>query len=326
MPQARGTDSVFALYEESTYATNPGVPAGQKLYLTANNIQAAQPRIPSNTLLGNRERSEGLLDNINVSGTLDCEIGAEWMGTLLKHTLGNNATTGADPYTHTMDLQADLPTGLIIETDYGSAISGSGRVKYFNGCKIGGVTFNFPTAGPLTASFSLVGAKETSATSALDASLDDNGHTSFGGFDIGTIEEGGGAIATVQSATITLDNGLDESLYVIGGAGQRRALPEGFATVTGTVVALFEDATLLTKAENSTESSLKIIASRGDGLGSAGNESMEWFVQQLKYARNSVPVPGPEGLLVSLNFESYLNSDGTTSALQMITKNAVATV
>jgi len=322
MAQARGTQTTFTLVEETAYGTTPGTPAGQQLYLTANNIQANQTLIDSNTLQANRERDQPVEGNISVTGTLDFELGAEWSGTLFKHIMGNNVDSGSDPYTHTMDLQDDLPAGFMVETDYGSNISGD-RYRYFNGLRVASASLTFPAEGFCTASVNVIGSNESADSSPLDASIDDNGNTPFSAF-LATIEEGGGSIATVLSATINLDNGLDESSYVIGNSGVRTALPEGFATVTGTLTAQFDSVTLLDKAIAGTESSLKIMLTRGDGLGSAGNEYMEFFVQQLLYERTTPPITGPAGVIVTLPFKSYLS--GSTSALQVIIKNAVATV
>lgn len=322
MPQARGSQGVFALFTETTYGTDPGSPAGQKLYLTRFGVQSTQSRIDSNTLTASRERAKPAAGNIGVAGAVACEIGAEWMGTLLKHALGSNATTGAGPYTHTMTL-GDLPVGMVLEKDHGSNISGSGRYEKFNGCRVARCGFEFPTEGYCTAGFDVIGAKDTLGASPLDASLDDNGHTPFSAFDA-TIQEGGGAIAVVTAASIQLDNGLDDSVFTVGGAGVRRALPEGFATVSGQISALFEDATLLNKAIGGTETSLKITLSRGTGAGSAGNESIEFFVQQMLYERATPPVEGPRGLLITLPFKAY--KSGSNSALKITLKNAVSAI
>lgn len=321
MPQARGTQTQTVLVEETTYKTTPGTPAAQVLYITANNIAAQQNLLNSNTISGDRERVEPVLGNINISGTMDFELGAEWSGTLFKHIVGSNVTTGSDPYVHTMTL-GDLPVGFIVEKDYGANISGN-RYNFFNGCRAGALTLEFPTEGFCTGSLNVTGASETQDTTPLDASPTDNGHTAFSSFDA-SIEEGGASIATVQQATITLDNGLDESAYVIGSGGERVELAEGFATVTGSLTAIFDSDTLIQKAINGTQSSLKVLLSRGDGLGSAGNESMDFFIQQLKYERNSVAIPGPAGLVQQLNFSGY--KSGATSAMEVIIRNAVATI
>lgn len=322
MAQARGSQTTVAIYEESAYGQTPGTPAGKKLYINSCNLAASQNRLDSNTIGTSRARQQPAAGNIDAGGSIGLEIGAESLGTLLKHALGQNATTGTGPYTHTLTL-GDLPAGLIVEKDYGANISGSGRYEYFNGCRVNSASFKFPSEGYVTANFDIKGAKSTLASSPLDATLDDAGHTSFSAFQA-AILEGGSAIAVVTDAEIKIDNGLDAGVYVIGGAGVRSALPEGFATISGSITALFSDATLLTKSINGTASSLKITLSRGTGDGSAGNESIEFLVEQMLYERASPPIDGPAGLKITLPFKGYRS--GANNGLKITLKNAVATI
>ena len=322
MPQARGTESTIALFEESTYGSDPGSPVGQKLHVTGFGLQKTQNRINSDTLSSDRSRAEPFLGNVNVAGDLSMELSAQSIGTLFKHILGANVTTGADPYTHTMTI-GSLPTSLLLEADYGSNISGSGRYMKYNGCRVASASFSFPQEGACTASISIVGSQATPASTALDASLDDNGHTTFSAFSA-SIEEGGSSIAIVKSAEIVLDNGLDNGSYVIGNGGVKSALPEGFASISGTITALFDSATLMNKALNDTESSLKIELSRGDGLGSAGNEFLSFEVQQLKYEPTTPPIEGPAGIEITLPFIGY--KSGSDLGLEVIVRNAVSSV
>jgi hypothetical protein len=125
----------------------------------------------------------------------------------------------------------------------------------------------------------------------------------------------------VQDVKLKLDNGLDTGIYVIGGSGFRRALPEGFATITGSLTALFESGTLLAKAIAGTETALSITCSRGNGLGSAGNESILFEITQMKYELAGIPVDGPKGLLTPMNFKGYYKAGD--SGFQVTVKNAV---
>lgn len=322
MPQARGSQAAVTLFEETTFATDPGTPDGKKLYFTSADLSSGQNLMDSETLGASRERSRPIQGNITVDGSLDMEIGAENIGTLFKHALGQNVDSGTGPYTHILTL-GNLPTGLTLEKDFGSNISGTGRYEKFNGCRIKSLALDFPAEGFPKAQFGIVGAKSALASSALDATITDYGHTPFSAFEA-TILEGGSAIAVVTAAKINLDNDLDESAFAIGGGGVRRSLPEGFSTVTGEITALFEDPTLLNKAINRTASSLKITLSRGTGLGSAGNESIEFFVQNLDYQRKSPGISGPKGVLITLPFKAY--KVGGTTAFQITLKNAVATL
>ena len=322
MAQARGSQSTVALFEEDTYGSDPSVPDGQLVYFSSFGPAKSQNRIDSNVITGDRERVEPFLGNVSVSGSLQTEIAAENIGTLLKHLLGGNTDSGAGPYTHTM-VPGDLPTGLTFEVDYGAEISGSGRYVKYNGCKINQGQFEFPTEGACTASFDIVGSQGTPAAAALDATLTDNGHTTFSSFSA-SIEEGGASVANVKSVSLTISNELDQNGYVIGGGGIRNSLPEGFSTVSGSLTAVFDSATLMNKTLNDTESSLKITLSRGDGLGSAGNESIEFFVQQMKYDPTTPSVDGPGGIEITLPFKGY--KSGASNGIQVTLKNAVATV
>ncbi len=322
MPQARGTQTQIGIYEESTYATDPGAPDGKKLYVVTSTVKSSQTLLDSNTLDNSRARTRPARGNVDVAGQISVELGAENIGTLLKHAMGVNVTSGAGPYTHTLTL-GSLPTGLIVEHDYGSNISGSGRYEKFNGMRIGSTTFSFPTEGYCLANFEVKGAKSTLGAAPIDATYTDTGHTPFSSFSA-TILEGGSAIATVTSCDIKIDNALDDSVFAIGGGGARRALPEGFSSITGSITALFEDATLLNKAINDTASSLKVTLARGNGLGSAGNESIEFLVQNLVYERTSPGIEGPQGILIQLPFRGFRLS--AQNGLQVIIKNAVATI
>lgn len=322
MTQATGSQSVFALFEETTFNTDPGTPDGQKLYLTNFGLAKSQNRIDSETLVGGRGTSEPFLGNVNVSGPISTEISAQSIGTIMKHAIGSNVTTGADPYTHTMTI-GDLPTSLLFEVDYGPNISGSGRYIKYGGCRIASTDFEFPQEGACTATFNIIGAQATPASSPLDATLTDNGHTTFSAFSA-AILEGGGSIAVVKQVSFTVDNQLDESSYVIGSGGVRTALPEGTARINGSLTAIFADATLMNKALGDTESSLQITLTRGDGLGSAGNESISFEVQQLKYEPTTPSVDGPRGVEITLPFIGYLS--GSDLGVEVIVKNAVATV
>lgn len=322
MPQARGSQTAVAIFDETTYATDPGTPDGTKLYIVDSGVRAQQPLLQPNSLTSARARSRAKRGNINVSGGLNVEIGAENIGKILKHTMGANTTTGVGPYTHTLTI-GSLPTGMVIEQDFGANISGVGRYEKFNGCRVRNASFNFPQEGFCTAAFDVLGAKRTLGSAALDATVTDNGHTPFSSFE-GTIQEGGAAIAIVTQLQFTLDNDLDDSVYCIGGAGQRRAAPEGFANISGTLTALFEDATLINKGINDTASSIKVTLTRGTGAGSAGNESIEFFLQNLVYEQTSPGIPGPRGLMLSLPFQGFIT--GGVSPLQVIVKNAIATI
>lgn len=320
--QIRGSEALFALYHEIAFGQTPGSPDGKKIYPTAFGLKVTQGRTASNTLSGLRAREEGFLDNQSVAGSISGEVAPEWIGLILKHALGTLTTSGTGPYTHTFGIGA-LPEGILFEVDHGSKISGAGRYIRHAGCRINQLTLDFPQSGPVTFSADLMGATTTAYAAPLDATITDYGHTGFGAFEA-SIQEGGAAIATCKKLTVTIANNLDGDGYVIGGQGARAAMPEGFTDVTATGTFLFTDASLLNKALAGTETSLAVTLTRGDGLGSAGNESLVITLPQGKYDKTNPEITGPAGILVELTFKAYRK--GATLPMAVALKNAVATL
>jgi len=322
MPQARGSQLTVALFEESVYGVDPGAPAGKKTYVKAFTGGAGQALLTPETLTGTRTRSLPERGNIDVAFALPVELSAENHGTLLKHALGVVVTTGAGPYSHVISPGA-LPAGMVVERDFGANITGSGRYEKFNGARIGSMDIEIPQNGYLGAVFNFVGAKSALGSAPLDAVLDDTGHTPFSTFRATAVLEGGFAITIIKSAKIKLDNDLDADGYTINPAapGTRSQLPEGFSTVTGEIVAVFDSPALLTKAVNGTPSSLIFQFSRGDGTGTVGNEFIHINITNLVFERKSPEVPGPKGVVVTLPFQGY-----GAAQLQVTLRNMQATI
>lgn len=320
MAKVQGINVSFNIYDEDTYGQDPGTPDGQRAYLKSCGLKATQALEDDDTLTGSRDMTKPTRGNQDANGPCVMNIGAESIGKWLKHTLGQVATTGTDPYVHTITIGA-LPVGFMFEKDFGSKIAGTGRVEKFPGCRIGQATFDFPTSGKATASFDVMAAGSSLAAAALDATITDNGHTSFDVTSIAVLQEGGSDIGTVRSHKYVISNDLDVDDYRQGAGGVRGSLDEGQAMVSGELTVVFDSVALWQKAINSTETTLKTTLSRGDGLGSAGNESIEFSSGALVLERTSPEITGPKGILQTFNFKAY-----GASALQIILKNAVATL
>ena len=106
--------------------------------------------------------------------------------------------------------------------------------------------------------------------------------------------------------SIALDMGLDTDSFVIGGGGVRGQITEGIVGVSGTLTTLFEGITLLTKAINGTESSIKLTITDGGNV-------LELEMQELEYAVTAPPVDGPQGLRVGMDYQAFY-TDGTEAS------------
>lgn len=313
-----GSAVAVALYDEVTYKLTTGVTMGRKAYFTECGLAAARSLLQPNTISGDRARALPLIGKLDVSGSLNTEVSPEQAGFWLRHAVGVPVTTGAGPYVHTFRPGA-LPVGFIVEKNWVPAGLAS-KVEHFLGCRVGQATFEVPTEGPCTLNMSLQGANYAIASAPLDATLQDVGHTGFAANDC-TILVAGVSTTCVKQASITLDNTLDGDRYCIGGGGVRKDLPEGFAEVKGSITALFEAFTLVDAAMAGTDTTLELLMSRGDGLGSAGNESLSIKLDHARLALTSPTISSPGGVEVSFEFTGY-KSGATDKGLVVVLKNA----
>lgn len=324
METEKGSICTLIIQQELVYKTDPATPDAQLIYLSSESLSLSRPNESSDVMRGgNRNPTKPARGLDDVSGDISTELQA-YLGQIYKGVLGSSTPTGTGPYTHTIKIGTSIPS-FIIERKYPTL----GKFFKYNGCKFGKLSMDVTAKGFQKITVSVSGAKETIGDTAFDSTPTDLGKVSFDGRSIALIEEGGVASAVISKITgLTIDNGLDlgEDNYVLGGDGSRDSIPDGYTKVTGTVHALFKDLTLYQKAISGTESSIRVQYKLGDGLGSAGNESLELKIPELVYSPKTPPIAGPKGVMVELPFEAYYENSTEGTALQLILKNSQATI
>ncbi len=318
MTRAIGANALVQIDEESTYKTDPGSPDGQALDFLTCGVKAEQNLLQDETINGNRNAVAPVQGNINVTGPIVvnlCENHTHAL--LLKHLLGSVATTGAgDPYTHTIKVGA-LPVGLVIEKGFPDIT----EYHKYNGCRVMSAEFAVTPEGFVQTTFNFIGATETRAATSYDATPTAHAYQAFSSFQ-GSMEEAGGAIATITNFSLSVSNELDEDGFAIDGSAERRDLPEGGVIVTGSIEAFFEDDSLLAKARAGTETSLKILLDKG---GSPAR-SVELLIPELMLTLNGPEIAGPKGIMQSFDFTGYYTDGSEASSVQAIVINGQATL
>ena len=223
--------------------------------------------------------------------------------------VGNQSDTVAvvagTTYEHVFSPRGTEATSMTLEADLGSEISSAYRWLRFLGCRVAKGSFKFGSSGFCEASFDVRGATfSNDGGAALDASPDDYGHTAFSMFR-GAIEVDGVTYALAQEVMLDIDNDVDDSNFVIGGGGVRGSLPYGFLKVSGSINALFSDATLLNKAIAGTAAALRIELYNGTGNGTSGNEALIFRIPALKLEAKTPTVEGPRGVKLQLAFNAH---------------------
>lgn len=313
MTQQRGANADIMIGFESTYGTVATV--GYIMPFNSCGLVGVKARNVPATLTGTRNPVSPFSGNQDVSGSIVVPADSDAMAYWLNAMFGNPSTTGADPYVHEFKIGASMPSFSLEKAFEDLATDDYER---FVGCKISTFAITVGGDGELICSMDVLGSKQTEETSAFDASpttitLDRVNN------DDAAINEGGGALNNSSEVSININFGLDPNQFVIGGGGVRGDIPEGIVAVTGNLKTLFEDKTLLDKAIGDTETSLKIT------ITASANSILELELEELLYAVNGVPVEGPQGLLVDLDFSGYYTDGSEASAIVARITNNVAT-
>lgn len=322
MAQAVGSNSRIIYGEEATFGTAPSWASTHSRILPfiSESLGLKQNLIRSNAIYSGRNLSRPAIGQKDIGGSIKTELNP-YMGIMLKHIMGSVATVaGSGLGTHTFKVGA-LPVGLTIE-------KGMTDIPYYflySGCRVNKATFTMKSEGFCDLDIDIMGAVRAGAGTSADTAPVALGHVPFSVSEA-LITEGGSAVGVVTDFNFTIENDLDGGNYVIPATGftfgQRISLPEGRCTVTGKITALFSSTALLTKALASTETALMVTFSRGDGLGTAGNESLSIELPELIYEPSDPQISGPKGIVIDLPFQAYYDNDSDASTAVMILKNS----
>jgi len=320
MATAKGSDFEMIMIEESTWNTTPGSPAGYKLPISAVGGSWLQQNLVDNPeLRGNRNPAAPVLGNKRVNGNFTATLHYDAIGWVLKHGIGTPATVAGSTYhTHTSKVGfangsvGALPAGMTLEHGY----TDLGVYHVYTGCKVSTLGFSVSPEGVTTIDVGIIGADwDEDNGASLDASP--TAYTSDAVSEFrGAISEGGSPIAYIQSVDFTLNNGLDDSLYVVGGQGVISELPENTASLTGNVTALFQSNALLTKALGKTESSMELSWT-------TGSESLTLEIPELVFEPAAPTVSGERGVLITLPFRAFYQDDAEATILKSTLVNTV---
>jgi len=312
MTQQRGATAKIAIGYESTYGTAPS--DGFVLPVNSCDVVGSQVRNTPATLTGSRNPVTPFVGNMDVGGSIVVPADSDAIIYWLAAMFGDPSTTGADPYVHEFKIASSQPSFTLEKqfTDVATDV-----YERFVGCKISSFGLTVGGDGELTISMNVLGAQQSEETSSIDGSPTTVSLDRVNNFSA-AINEGGGSLANATEVSLNVDFGLDPNQFVIGGGGVRGDIPAGIIAVTGNVTTLFEADTLLDKAIDDTASSLKITCTE------SANSVLEFEIEELLYSVNGVPIPGPQGLLVSLDFVGYYSSGSEASAIVARVTNNVA--
>lgn len=311
--QARGIKGALLLAFESAYGVTPVTPTVYRLPFNKNTLTAKQSLIESSTITGRRDPVAPGMGQIDVSGNIEFPLCVRNVGVWLTHMFGEPVTTGsAAPYTHIWKVKDDMPS-TTLEKGFGDL----SKHATYPGCKISKFALSAAVGNnELTANVDVMGANEVLNSAPLNDTPTILSLLRFNNFQASVVE-GSTALADCRKMDLSIDFGLDGDTYCLNGSGARTDIAEGLIQPTGSIEALFKNTSLLDKAINGTETSLKLTFT-------SGPHSLVFLLPELIFERSTPTIDGPKGLLLSLAYRAFYSDNSDNSAVKITLINDVA--
>jgi hypothetical protein len=294
MPFAQGSRTQLAYVAESTYGTTPASPAMIAVPFNTHSLDLAKTRIQSAEITPDRMPRIDRHGQRTVSGDIVVEMRPadyDWLleGALFGSFSSDVLNTGTTVKGFTIE------DGALDITQY----------RAFSGCMVNTMQMSIAPNQMTTATFGIMGKNMTQSSSPLDASLTAaSGNEPFDSYS-GTISEGGSTIAYVNSIDFTLNNNLNPA-FVLGSTTSPQ-MEFGTSSLEGTMTVYYQDAALITKFLNETESSLSIVLDdRVAGL------NYTLLMPRIKINGAAVPVANPQSRLMTIPFVALRDSSTGT--------------
>jgi hypothetical protein len=311
MGHQKGSTTVFKLGYELVAFGTPAA-AGYILPINSFDVRSTRALNRAATLSSSRNPLEPFQGNLAVSGKIVVPVDSVAMALWLIALFGLPSTTGAGPYVHEFKIPSSQRS-LTLETGFTDLATD--KFQRFVGCKVNSFAISVGGDGELIATMGVIGKSDSMEAATFHAGTELT-MARVNNFQAALLE-GGSSLANAAELSVNINCPIDP-YYVIGGSGSVWSLAEQGVEVSGNIKTLFEDVSLIDKAIATTESSLKLTITGG------ASSVFELEIQELYYERNSVPVPGPQGLLVDLNFQGFYANGGEASGIVARLTNGVS--
>ncbi len=282
MAFAQGSRSSLSYIVESTFGTTP---AGnfQNLPFTTHSLNMTKERVSGTDINADRMSRVDRHGNRQVAGDIVADLRDTDFDDLLESAMLNTWATNVLKV-------GTVPKYFSIE-DYAADID---QARLFTGCSVNTLSVSLAPNAMVTGTFGIVGKDMTiSATEKTQDAA--TGAAPFDSYS-GDLEIGGSVAAIVTAMDFTVTNGFAPTFVV--GDDSAPSLEVGDAVVEGTISAYFEDAALLNRFIDETETSLKVTV----GDNESTPNTMEFFFPRCKINSADVGVDGPTSRVISLTF------------------------
>ncbi len=300
MAFAQGSRSSLSYIAESTFGTTP---AGNftNLPFSTHSLNLTKDRVAGNDIQADRMPRVDRHGNRQVSGDIVADLRDGDYDDFLAAAMLNTWSTDV--------LKVGTTPKYFSIEDYAADID---QARLFTGMSVNSLGVSLAPNQMVTGTFGLVGKDMTigATEKTQDAASGAAPYDAYSG-DLKIADNGGvlAASAIVTGLDFTLTNSFAPTFVI--GDDSAPSLEYGRAEVEGTLTAYFEDAALINRFLNETETALE--ASVGDGT-----NSLTFLFPRIKINSADVGVDGPTSRIVNISFVALY--DSTESSNLVITR------
>lgn len=304
MAFAQGSRSSLAYIAETAFGTTPTTPTFAYLPFNTHSIDLSKDRVEGNEIQSDRMTRVDRHGNKQAGGSVEVDLRKGDFDEFIESAFFSSFSTDVIKVGTT-------PKYFTIE-DAAEDIS---QYRLFKGMSVGGMSVSIAPNQMVSTTFDLVGKEMTQAATTGSTGGTPTAATSNQPFDSysGTISDGGSAVSIVTSIDFSIQNSLAPTFVV--GSDAAQSLEYGRAVVEGTMTVYYEDATLINKFLNETESSIEVSVDDPTGA-----NSYTFLFPRVKYNGASVPVQNPQSRLITMPFVALY--DGTEATNIKLTRTS----
>lgn len=321
MALSQGSRSQLAFGVQSDFTTT--ATSFTNLPFTTHSLNLTKDRVAGTDINSHRMPTVDRHGNRTVSGDIVADLRHAEFDELIQAALmsDNDFATGYTAGDGTTVTNAAIvgttPTFLTFE-DYAADID---QARLFTGCTVNTMAVSMAPNQMVTATFGIVG-RDMSISATQKSTTASAGAAPFDAYS-GDIKLGnkgtlGSALTIITALDFTLTNNFAPTLVI--GESTAGDMEFGTASLEGTVSCYFEDATMINRFLNETESALEV--SVGDG-----SNTLTFRMPRIKINSADVGVDGPTSRIVNMSFTalrddtSLSGSSTDTNTMFYVTKS-----
>lgn len=300
MPFSQGNRAGLSYVVESTFGTTPATPALIQLPYTTQSLNISKERVTGTDIQPDRMLRVDRHGNRTAAGDIVADLRKGDYDPFLESAFFNTFSSNV--------LKVGTTPKFFSIEDAATDIT---QFRLFTGMAVSSLAVSIRPNQMVTGTFSMVGKDMSISGTSVDATKTaSSGNAPFDAYSGAlSIGDAGGSLtaaAIVTGIDFTINNALAPT-FVVGSASTPQ-LEYGMATVEGTITAYFENAALINRFLNETETALQVVVDDP-----TGSSDYTWLFPRVKINGADVPVDNPTSRIITLPFVALYDSTEATN-------------